>query len=447
MSKTETKNKFKLLVVDDEEDQRSLLAGALIREGYEVGTASNFDEAKSLFEAELFDMVITDQKLKDGRDGIQILEHCRKANPEIPVVLVTAYGNIDSAVTAMKYGAYYYMTKPIRLEDLIELVRKALQEFEIVIESRALQEIYEEEFSEHPIVAQSREMREVLSLVSRVANYNISVLLTGESGVGKEVVARAIHSFSLRKNSPFIAVNCSAIPDTLLEAELFGSEKGAYTGAVSARKGRLELAQGGTLFLDEIGDISPLIQVKLLRFLSERTYEKLGGEKTIEADVRIIAATNRNLSLEMKDGKFREDLFYRLNVVNIEIPPLRERREDIIPLARRIIKNLSSKIPEKKELKLTWEAEKRLITGNWPGNIRELENVLQRAFVLSRGAEIDSQDLSLTGDTEDLSLEALEKKQIEKVLSMTSGNLQKASQILKIHRNTLREKMKYYGLK
>ncbi len=441
------KKAFKLLVIDDEKDQKDLLAGALTKEGYEVVTASDFTQATAVFDNSLVDMVITDMKLGEGKDGIAILEYCRKTNPEIPVVLITAYGNIDSAVTAMKYGAYYYLTKPIKLEELTELVRKAIEELEIIRDSRILQDMYVEEFSEHPIVAQSREMKEVLSLVSRVANYNISVLLTGESGVGKEVVARAIHRTSSRKEKPFIAVNCSAIPETLLEAELFGAEKGAYTGAVSSRKGRLELAEGGTLFLDEIGDISPVIQVKLLRFLSEKTYEKLGGEKTIESDVRIIAATNRDLSAEMKNGNFREDLFYRLNVVNIDIPPLRERREDIIPLARRILKNLSDKNPEKKELRLSWEAEKTLVTCNWHGNIRELENAIQRAFVLSRGESIVISDFSLKHQGEDLSLESVEKRHISRVLSITSGNLQKASDILKIHRNTLREKMNRLGLK
>ncbi|MBN1619274.1 sigma-54-dependent Fis family transcriptional regulator [candidate division WOR-3 bacterium] len=441
------KKAFKLLVIDDEKDQKDLLAGALTKEGYEVVTASDFTRATAVFDNSLVDMVITDMKLGEGKDGISILEYCRKTNPEIPVVLITAYGNIDSAVTAMKYGAYYYLTKPIKLEELMELVRKAIEELEIIRDSRILQDMYVEEFSEHPIVAQSREMKEVLSLVSRVANYNISVLLTGESGVGKEVVARAIHRTSSRKEKPFIAVNCSAIPETLLEAELFGAEKGAYTGAVASRKGRLELAEGGTLFLDEIGDISPVIQVKLLRFLSEKTYEKLGGEKTIESDVRIIAATNKDLSSEMKKGNFREDLFYRLNVVNIDIPPLRERREDIIPLARRILKNLSDKNPEKKELRLSWEAEKTLVTCKWQGNIRELENAIQRAFVLSRGESIIVSDFSTKNQTEDLSLEAVEKMHIVRVLSITSGNLQKASDILKIHRNTLREKMNRLGLK
>lgn len=447
MRRAPVKKTFKLLVVDDEKDQRDLLAGALGKEGYEALTAAGYDEAKALFDGSLVDMVITDQKLGSGKDGLSILEYCRKTNPEIPVVLITAYGNIDSAVTAMKYGAYYYMTKPIKLGELTELVKKALEELEIIRESRILQDMYVDEFSEHPIVAQSREMKEVLSLVSRVANYNISVLLTGESGVGKEVVARAIHKTSSRKENPFIAVNCSAIPETLLEAELFGAEKGAYTGAVTSRKGRLELAEGGSLFLDEIGDITPTIQVKLLRFLAEKTYEKLGGEKTVEADVRIIAATNKDLISEMKNGRFREDLFYRLNVVNIEIPPLRDRREDIIPLAKRILKNLSEKIPEKKGLQLSWEAEKKLITCQWQGNIRELENTIQRAFVLARGNVINASDFSFAKETEDLSLEAVEKKHIARILAVTSGNFQKAADILKIHRNTLREKMKGHGLK
>ncbi len=438
---------FKILLVDDESSQRELLSGALKKEGYEIIQADQLNIAKELFETNLFDLVITDQKLKDPLGGLKLLKFCKSKNPEIPVVLITAYGDVENAVSAMRSGAYYYLTKPIELDELLLVLKNAFDYLNIIRENRLLQEKYKSDFSEYPIIARSKEMKSVLSIVARVAPYPVSVLISGESGVGKEVVARLIHDTSGRKGNPFIAVNCSAIPETLLEAELFGSEKGAYTGAVNARKGRFELADGGTIFLDEIGEISPVIQVKLLRVISEKNFVRLGGEKTVSVDIRIIAATNRNLNNEIKEGRFREDLFYRLNVVSISIPPLRERRDDILPLTQRIMKTLRKNIPDKEVKDISWEAKKLLLKYNWPGNVRELENLLHRAFVLSRSELIGKEDVDLIKEEGELSLEKIEREHIERVLKITNGNMQKASELLKIHRNTLREKISKYKLK
>lgn len=442
------KNNYKhsILVVDDEISQRELLTGALVKEGYEVIQCGDVEKAKQAFLNNLIDVVITDQKLDKNQEGIDLLKCCKKINPEIPVVLITAYGDIENAVSAMKLGAFYYLTKPIELNELLTIINKAIQDLNIIRESRLIQDKYLMNLKEYPVVAESLEMKNILSIISRIAPYPISVLITGESGVGKEVVARLIHGTSPRSKNPFIAVNCSAIPETLLEAELFGAEKGAYTGAHTSRKGRFELADQGTIFLDEIGDVSPAIQVKLLRVLAEKNFVRLGGEKVIKVDVKVIAATNQDLEEKIKLGCFREDLFYRLNVVAINIPPLRERKEDIVPLTEQIMNSLRSKMPEKKEIKISWETQKILIKHHWKGNIRELENVLHRAFVLCRGNLIEPQDLNLHPPTGDISLEEVEKKHISIVLNMTGGNIQKASDLLKIHRNTLRDKINKYGL-
>jgi DNA-binding NtrC family response regulator len=444
--KKNSNHRYNILVVDDEVSQRELLTGALIKEGYQVVQAGDLPAAKQAFQNNLIDLVITDQKLDKGQEGINLLKFCKKINPEIPVVLITAYGDIENAVSAMKLGAFYYLTKPIALDELLTIINKAIDDLNIIRESRLIQDKYLENLKEYPIIAESLEMKNILSIVSRIAPYPISVLITGESGVGKEVVARLIHCSSPRGTHPFIAVNCSAIPETLLEAELFGVEKGAYTGAHSSRKGRFELADQGTIFLDEIGDVSPAIQVKLLRVLADKSFVRLGGEKVVKVDVKVIAATNQNLEEKIKTGTFREDLFYRLNVVAIDIPPLRERKDDIGPLADQIMNSLRSKMPEKKDIRISWEAQKILIKHHWQGNIRQLENTLHRAFVLCRGDLIGPEDLDIYPQDEDLSLEWMERKHIARVLKITGGNIQKASNLLKIHRNTLREKINKYGL-
>lgn len=453
---------MKILTVEDDDIQRELLLGALKKE-YNISGASSGESAIELLHREVFDIVLLDMRL-GGMDGITTMKEIHKINPEIVAIIITAYGNVESAVNAIKEGAYDYITKPIDLEKLKLTIKRGIENKHLVQENKNLKKEVQEKFGFKSIVGDSKAIQEVLSQIVRVAKSSSTVLLLGESGTGKELVARAIHYTSPRATSPFVPVACAALPETLLEAELFGYEKGAFTGANQDRKGRFELANNGTLFLDEIGDIPISVQIKLLRVLQEQEFEKLGSNKSIKVDVRIIAATNQPLEQKIKDGTFREDLYYRLNVVPIIIPPLRERKEDIVPLIKYFIKKYGDKVGKTIE-GITDKAKEELLRHNWPGNVRELENVIERAVVMTRRNIIQSEDLpksvftmNLPTDTirvgaeqdsqnkDNLSIEYMEKKHIEEVLRQTNWNLTKTSELLKIHRNTLREKIRSFHI-
>ncbi|MBD3381424.1 MAG: response regulator [candidate division Zixibacteria bacterium] len=448
---------FRILIVDDEDSQREMLAGYLSKKGYRIKTAGSGQEALDIYENESFEIALLDQKMP-GMDGLELLSRLKQIDPELQVIMITAHGTVETAVTAMTSGAYHYITKPItNLDELLELIRRAGEKHYLLRENRFLKEQINENYDRFEIVGDSRQMREVLSTVSSVAPTDSTVLVTGESGTGKELVARSIHRMSGRAENNFVAVNCAALPENLLESELFGHTKGAFTGATSAREGRFEMADDGSLFLDEIGELPAGIQVKLLRVLEDKTFERVGGNRPITVDVRIIAATNRDLKREMREKKFREDLFYRLNVINIHIPPLRERRDDILPLTDHFISKFSTRF--NKEINgITPQAKDLLLRYDWPGNVRELVNVLERAIVLLRGDVIDSTDLPLNveeisqekrafvSEAEIKSIKEIEKEHILRVLDFTDWNFNRTADLLGIHRNTLRMKIKDYDL-
>ena len=380
-----------ILVVEDEEAQRSLLAGLLKNEGYTVGEAADGATAYDLLQKGIFEIVLLDYRLPDT-DGLTLLKKIKELNPSTEVVMITAFGSIENAVGALKAGASEYLTKPIDLDDLLFKLRKIEEKTYLIRENMVLRETLRDRFKSEEFVYQSEKMHEVSSLVVRIAKTDSTCIINGESGVGKEVVLNMIHALSERNNFPLVKVNCAAIPETLLESELFGYEKGAFTGAYQRKPGKFELANKGTIFLDEIGDIPLILQSKLLRVIQEREIERLGGAHPIKVDVRIIAATNMNLEEEVKKGSFREDLYYRLNVVTITVPPLRERKEDIPLLVDFFLKKYNVK--HKKNIKgLTREARDTLVKYDYPGNVRELENILERAIVLTRGDHITREDL------------------------------------------------------
>ncbi|HSR11470.1 MAG TPA: sigma-54 dependent transcriptional regulator [Thermodesulfobacteriota bacterium] len=451
---------FEILVIDDEKVQLEMLRGFLAKQGYGVETASEGREAVEKFRRGSFDLILTDYRMP-GMDGLQLLKEIRGINPEAVVVILTAYGTVGTAVAAMKEGAYDYLTKPIDLEELILLIRRVESEITLRRENRDLREQLREKFKVDFIISVSRGMEEALSVVKRAAPSPATVLILGESGTGKELIARAIHYSSLRSDKPFIKVNCAALPENLLESELFGHEKGAFTGAVARRVGRFEQADGGTLFLDEIGDLSLPLQVKLLRVLQEKEFERVGGSHTLKVDVRLIVATNRNLEEGIRKGTFREDLYYRFNVVTIALPPLRERKEDIPPLMEHFLKKYSRE--NKKEISsFSKEATDRLLNYHYPGNVRELENIVERAVVLSRGAVITARDLPLNlqeSEVEDVlqkgtesrrslpeTLEEIERHRISRALQNQGGVQTKAAEELGISERVLRYKMKKYNL-
>jgi two-component system NtrC family response regulator len=442
---------YRILVVDDEETQREMLGGFLKKEGYSISLADSGEEALKICQDKFFEVALIDLKMP-GMDGIELLSKLKEINPEIQVIVMTAYASIETAVVAMKKGAFNYVNKPVDLEELRINIKKALENQKILTENRYLKEQLNEKYKDLNLIGESKAIKEVLSTVARVAKSDSTVLIRGESGTGKELVARAIHALSDRANQRFISLSCAAIPETLLESELFGYEKGAFTGATRRKEGRFELADSGTLFLDEIGDLSLETQVKLLRVIETQEFERLGGEETIKVDVRIISATNQDLEKKIKEKSFREDLYYRLNVISIFIPPLRERKEDIIPLVDHFIEKSNQKTGKNIQ-GLTREAKDILFSYPWHGNIRELENVIERATVLSRGEAIDKSDLAhlsfqrIDEISSTLLLKDLEKSHILKVLEKTGGNLSQAAELLGIHRNTLRLKMKEYQIK
>ncbi len=451
-----------ILIVDDEKNYLLVLKELLGEEGYEVVTAQSASEALGIFQETELDLVITDMKMP-GMSGMALLSVLKEKDLHLPVIMMTAYGTVEKAVEAMKKGAYDYIIKPFDNETLKKTVVKALAMGQVIKENRLLSQELKEKFGPTDLIGNSFPMRQVRELIAKVAGTRATILISGESGTGKEMVARAIHFNSPRKNRPLISVNCSALTETLLESELFGHEKGSFTGAVAQRKGRFELADEGTLFLDEVGEMSPSVQVTLLRVLQNREFERVGGNKTIKVDVRVITATNKDLMEEISKGHFREDLYYRLNVVHIEVPPLRERKEDIPLLIRYFLERFSREMNKKEVPALAPEVMGALSAYDWPGNIRELENMLERAVILSSGPVILLEDFPLAVKKDpdlDLSvekiippnaklnevLEIVEKKMIVRALAQADYIQSHAAELLGIEKNLLKYKMKKYAL-
>ena len=446
--------KFTVLIIDDEENIRNGLAANFELEDYEVKTAANGKDGLDLVAKGDIDLVITDLRM-DGISGEEVVKRVTTETPGIPVIVLTGHGSIDAAVEAMKSGAYDFLTKPLNLDQLNLIVKRALENRELSLQHKLLKEEIESSACLEQMIGRSAEMQKVFSMIKKVAPAKASVLITGESGVGKELVANAIHNLSGRKDKAFIKVHCAALSESLLESELFGHEKGAYTGADSMQKGRFELAHGGTIFLDEIGEINQNVQIKILRVLQEKTFERVGGEKSISVDVRIVAATNKNLEEEVKAGRFREDLYYRLNVVHLKVPSLKERKDDLPLLIDSFIKKFAAE-NEKEIIGIDSKAKAALLKYDWPGNIRQLQNCIESSVVMSNGKQIKLEDLPLsvseyTGQEAisipmGIALEDAEKIIIMQNLSANKGNKSKTADILGIGRKTLHRKLNEYGL-
>jgi len=437
-------------VVDDEENIRNLLSQILRQEGFEVETAS--DGATGLRKASSgeFDLVLLDVRIPE-KDGMEVLREIRREDPGAVVMIVTGYATLEMAVEAMRHGAFDYISKPFKKDELVVKVRRALEHEQLREENRKLHEELRARFKFEGIVGTSPKMQEVLRVAAAVAPTDATVLIYGETGTGKEILARSIHYQSPRAHGPFVAINCGAIPETLLETELFGHEKGAFTSAVGSRVGKFEAADGGTIFLDEVGDMSPAMQVKLLRVLQERTFERVGSNKPVRVDVRVIAATNKDLRQAIRDGRFREDLFYRLSVVPIELPPLRERVEDIPLLAQHFLEKYRQKYG-KAVTGFTPQAVRKMRRYPWPGNVRELEFAVERAVILARTPEIWAEDLWLGGAGGDAgeerlpSLADVERQHIVRVLQHTEWNLEEAAKVLGMSVAQLRRRLDQYGV-
>ncbi len=434
---------FRVLVVDDEEFMVEMVCEILQEEKLLTDVALSGKEALGKFESAQYDLVILDLRLPD-LEGLRVLREIRQKDQEIPVIVITAYGSVDNAVEALKMGAYDFITKPFKVEELKNAVLRALEVERIKRERSFYLEEVRENFHFEGVIGESPKMREVMEVVSLVARTDATVLIYGESGTGKELLARSIHFQSDRADRPFVVVNCGAIAETLLESELFGHEKGAFTGAHARKLGKFEIADGGTLFLDEIGEMSPTMQVKLLRVLQEKTFERVGGVNPINVDVRIIAATNRNLKEMVQEGTFREDLYYRLNVVPIKLPPLRERREDIPLLCDFLIKKHAEKL-HKKVKGITPQALRMLKRYHWPGNVRELDNVIERAVILTKDEMIKAEDIWIFDAPREVRLKTLremEEEYIRKVLEYVEFDKEKAALVLDISQEELEQKLR-----
>lgn len=446
--------KFTILVIDDEKNIRTGLATALELDGYEVLMASNGSEGLDMALHNDVDLVITDLRMP-GVSGEDVLRRVTSETPGVPVIVLTGHGTVENAVDAMRSGAYDFLTKPLNLDRLSLLVKRALQNRELVLQHRELEREIENKKSFEHIIGKSPAMLKVFDVLKRVAPTKASVLITGESGVGKELIANALHNLSPRANKPYIKVHCAALAETLLESELFGHEKGSFTGAISRKRGRFELAHSGTIFLDEIGEIDQTVQVKILRVLQEKKFERVGGEETLEVDVRIVTATNRDLEKEIAEGRFREDLYYRLNVVTIHVPSLRERKDDLPLMITSFIKEFSEENGKKIE-GIDAKARSALYAYDWPGNVRQLRNCLESAVVMSSGAIITIDDLppSVITGTEIPSLHIplgvtmaeAEKQVILQTLNTQNGNKTKTAEVLGIGRKTLHRKLDEYGV-
>ena len=451
-----------ILIVDDEKNYLVVLSAVLEEEGYEVLTAQSGREALEIQETSDLDLTLTDMKMP-GMDGIMLLEHIKAKDPDLPVIMMTAHGTIDKAVEAMQKGAYSYILKPFDNERLIIYVKKAVAMFQVVKENRRLRDEVKSQYRFGNFIGKSKAMREVFEMIRKVAPANASVLVEGESGTGKELVAKSIHFNSPRGDKPFIAVNCSALSENLLESELFGHERGAFTGAVTKKKGRFELADKGTLFLDEIGELSTSLQVKLLRVLQEKAFERVGGTQPICVNIRIIAATNKKLEEEMVKGRFREDLFYRLNVVRILLPPLKQRQEDIHILVKHFIEKYASERKTAVPVKgIDQEVGRLFYDYSWPGNVRELENLIERVMILCPNDTVRASDLP-AGFKDNVhnalhlegvpnhaklyeTLAMIEKAMIERALKMADNVQAHAASILGIGKSGLNQKIKKYNL-
>ena len=446
----------RIVIADDEKNMRWVLKQALEAEGYEVAEAADGKEALALVAEQEPDVLIIDHKMPSP-DGMEVLRRLRAKGSTFPIIMLTAHGNVQTAVEAMKAGASEYLTKPFDLEELKLSIERALRMTELAAEVERLREELDRDWDVQGIVAAEPNMLALLETVKKVAPTNASAMIYGESGTGKELVARALHRLSPRATRPFVSVSAGALPETLLESELFGFEKGAFTGAMTAKPGRFEMANGGTIFLDEIGDITPAVQVKLLRVLQERTFERLGGTRSIEVDVRVVSATNRDLQQLIADGEFREDLYYRLNVVPMTIPPLRKRPEDIPLLVAHFLEKFSAG-----SRALSPEALDALVTYQWPGNVRELENTIERVVILSHGDLIGVDDLpaevragvgacapaarAFALPETGLDLEEVELDLIRQALDRSGGSAPKAAKLLGLTTKTLEARMGKFGL-
>lgn len=445
---------FSILIVDDEKNIREGLGKALEMEGYEVLLAADGQEAFERVGEDEVDLVIADLKMP-RMSGEELLQRMVDTHPTVPVIILTGHGTIESAVNAMRAGAFDFMTKPVNLDRLSLLAKRALSTRELVLQHRQMQEELDKRRNYTNIIGTSAEMKRIFEKVQQVAPTKASVLVTGESGVGKELVADAIHNLSGRKDRSFVKVHCAALSEGLLESELFGHEKGAFTGAVSRRRGRFELANGGSIFLDEIGEIAQSVQIKILRVLQEKKFERVGGEETLEIDTRIISATNRDLKAEIEAGNFREDLYYRLNVVNIHVPPLRERKDDILLLAAAFVREFAQENGKPVE-GIDPKARAALYSHSWPGNVRELRNCIESAIVMCKSTILQLDDLPpnvvQSNDSDVIrvpvgsTLSKAEREVIRSTLLHQKGNKSRTAEILGIGRKTLHRKIKEYDL-
>ena len=442
-------NKPRILVVDDESAMRESLKDWLMEDDYEVGLAASGQEAIEMAGAHKWDVVLLDLKMP-GMDGLETLKRLKEVHQEAEIIMMTAFATVDTAVQAMKEGAFDYLVKPFDPDEVELIIKRIVSHRELVLENILLRKKLEERYQYDEIIGKSDSMQDIFDMISRVAPTDSTVLITGESGTGKELIAQAIHGNSHRCFMPFVAVSCGALPESLLESELFGYEKGAFTGAEHTKRGRFEMAHKGTLFLDEIGDISLKTQVDLLRVLQQKEISRLGSEETIQVDVRILAATNRDLKKAIEEDRFREDLYYRLNVISIHVPPLRERKEDIPLLVESFIKKYCLEM-NREEVGISPSALRLLMDYDWPGNVRELENIVERALVIGQGKQIAAEDLPFTrkelgAQGMPKSLKLMERVHIEKILDEVDWNISQAARELDIDRQTLYNKIQRYKL-
>ncbi len=449
------KTHWHILVVDDEEVMRESLAAWLREDGYSVDTAASGSEAVLKAGDRDYAIYFVDLKMPGGLDGIETMMRVRRLHPEASIIIITAYATVDTAITAIKEGAQEYIVKPCNPEEISLLVSRIIKVKNLQRENTILRKKLQRRYCVQDVISKNSRMEQILSLCRDVASLRSTVLIQGESGTGKEMIARAIHNAGDRASKPFIAVSCAALAETLLESELFGYEKGAFTGAAQQKAGKFEMAEGGTIFLDEIGDISPKLQVDLLRVLQDRSFYRVGGSQEVRVDVRVVAATHVNLQQAVAEGKFRDDLYYRLNVIEIHLPPLRERREDIPLLAQHFLERLSH-VLGKETSAISQDALKLLIDHDWPGNVRELENAVERAMVTSRGATLEAEDFAFLQRNGGVSkapkfppgmgLQQMEKELITVTLQRTEGNIKEAAAVLGIDRSTMYEKIKKYEI-
>jgi DNA-binding NtrC family response regulator len=454
---TDMEKDVNILVVDDEEIVRESLCSWLKEDGYQAESVEDGFKALDIIKKKPWNVLFVDLKMP-GMDGLEVMRRAKALQPEVPIIIITAYATVNTAVEAMKEGAYDYLVKPFNPEEISLIIRRLIEKQALLKENIFLRKELKKQFYFQDLISKSRKMQDIFELARTVAKSTSTILILGESGTGKELLARAIHLESLRADTSFVSVSCAALTETLLESELFGHEKGAFTHAISQKKGKFEMANGGTIFLDEIGDIGPKLQLDLLRILQEKEFSRVGGNEVIKVDVRIIAATNRDLKKAIEEGKFRDDLYYRLNVISILIPPLRERKEDIPLLVDHFIEKFNIEM-EKKIGGISPEALKSIMAYSWPGNVRELENTIERAMVITKGTMINVEDLGLSSRAEensltcaappsgDKSMKAVEKEHMAKILKENDWNIQRSAEILGIDRVTLYNKIRKYELK